>query len=551
MNVAEKLNLTSHVGRDLLAAAASFKNEAAVGWEYVVNSLQYVDEGVLPKVHVVIKPRLKSMEIRDNGRGMEAEGLRQFFTMHGENVDRLRGRAGRGKFGTGKSAAFGIGKLLRVDTVRNGIRNVVELHRDMIEKSTGEDIPLKWIVQNEKTDFPNGTTVAIEEIFLPKLKTNSIIDYVERHLQIFRALKPDVAVNEHVCQYREPTITESRTFKPNVQQAAIIGDVELEVKVAAAPLPEVEQGVAISSGHGNLVAIETGGIERKDFGNYLFGHVDVPALEHSDSPMEPYDPTRSLQLNPQHPVAAALLAFVGASLEEVRREQVAKLNEAKKTEQARRLNQSGQEIAELLNKDFEKIMGRLQDIRSASARAGVSGAQFGGSAQGGVEEGVWVEGIAQPGEVETATGTEESPASEKVANRPDPEIARRGELDPDGSGSVDPAGGQRGKKQRPRGGFSVDYRDLGADAGRSKYDRNNLAILINLSHPVIKNVLKSNTIEDPEFRRLSYEIAFTEYSIALGYEMADQDPDIPADDLLYEIRTTLNRVSTAAASLYA
>ena len=32
---------------------------------------------------------------------------------------------------------------------------------------------------------------------------------------------------------------------------------------------------------------------------------------------------------------------------------------------------------------------------------------------------------------------------------------------------------------------------------------------------------------------------------------ADRDPDIPADDLLYEARFTLNRVAASAASLYA
>ena len=45
MNVQPQLKVTSHVGRDLLASAASFKSEAAVVWEYVVNSLQYVDPG--------------------------------------------------------------------------------------------------------------------------------------------------------------------------------------------------------------------------------------------------------------------------------------------------------------------------------------------------------------------------------------------------------------------------------------------------------------------------------------------------------------------------
>ena len=32
--------------------------------------------------------------------------------------------------------------------------------------------------------------------------------------------------------------------------------------------------------------------------------------------------------------------------------------------------------------------------------------------------------------------------------------------------------------------------------------------------------------------------------------MAEQDPEMPADDLLYEVRATLNRISRLAAALY-
>src|SRR5262249_24799661 len=86
---------------------------------------------------------------------------------------------------------------------------------------------------------------------------------------------------------------------------------------------------------------------------------------------------------------------------------------------------------------------------------------------------------------------------------------------------------------------------------RSKYDQITLTILINLDHPAVKNALRSGGVEDPNFKRLSYEIAFAEYSIALGYEMAKRDPDIPADDLLYDVRSTLNRVAARAATIYA
>ena len=62
--------------------------------------------------------------------------------------------------------------------------------------------------------------------------------------------------------------------------------------------------------------------------------------------------------------------------------------------------------------------------------------------------------------------------------------------------------------------------------------------------------LPRNTHEESGFRRLSYEIAFSEYAMALGYELLKQDPNMPADDLLYEVRSSLNRVAASAAPLY-
>ncbi len=150
-NESAELEVTSHVGRDLLAQAAQFKTEAAAVWEYVANSLQYVDQGVSPKVEVVVKRG--SIAMSDNGSGMDRKRLRHFFTMHGENLERRAGRIGRGKWGTGKSAAFGIANTLHVDTVREGRRNSVELTREAIEMSDGRAIPLDWKVRDESVEF--------------------------------------------------------------------------------------------------------------------------------------------------------------------------------------------------------------------------------------------------------------------------------------------------------------------------------------------------------------------------------------------------------------
>jgi hypothetical protein len=71
-----------------------------------------------------------------------------------------------------------------------------------------------------------------------------------------------------------------------------------------------------------------------------------------------------------------------------------------------------------------------------------------------------------------------------------------------------------------------------------------------LDHAVVAAALGDGKVEDPTFRRLSYEIAFSEYAMALGYEMLKQDQNMSADDLLYEVRSTLNRVAASAATLY-
>jgi hypothetical protein len=546
-----QLKVTSHVGRDLLASAASFKNEAAVVWEYAVNSLQYVDQGVCPRVQITILPGRGGIEIADNGSGMDANDLNAFFQMHGENRARLAGSGGRGKFGTGKSAAFGIANSLKIDTIKNRKRNVVSLTRKMIEESGGKEIAVNWEVKDQTVDEPNGTIISIIDLNVDRIKQASIIEYVERHLQAFRASTPEVAIDNHPCAYREPETEETLTFTPSPSQQSTLGSVVLTIKIARAPLPQVEQGISITAGVGNLVAIERAGVDGKEFGNYLFGEIDCPALETSSSPIEPYDPTRSMQLNPRHPVVAVLLGFIGSKLEEVRQSLVRRSKEARKTEQARRLALEADKIAEILNKDFQKISDRLNAIRTASARRGAAKAQFGSQATDeGSEE--YVKGIQTPGIIIKQPGKEPNPdpnPDPKPQPLP-PNVQVRGVANADGDNSVDPVGGAEGRRRRPQGGFRVEYKNLGKSEERSVYDPSTLTILINLDHPLVAAALGDGHAEDPTFRRLSYEIAFSEYAMGLGYEVSQQDPNIAADDLLYDVRSTLHRISTAAVALY-
>ena len=206
----EGLYVQSHVARDLLQSAGLFRTDRLVVWEYVSNGLQYIDPGVLPVVRVRLDPRAKAIEIEDNGRGMRWADLQSFFVMHGENQDRLEGRAGRGRFGTGKSAAFGIAESLQVTTVRGGRCTSVKLTRSGIaEMSSHDPIPVEVLEKETEVDRPNGTTIRIGGIKLRTLDQAGIIQYIERHLAHW-AKGARVYVNHHECEYNEPPIAAER-----------------------------------------------------------------------------------------------------------------------------------------------------------------------------------------------------------------------------------------------------------------------------------------------------------------------------------------------------
>src|SRR5437667_12623600 len=156
----DQIYVKSHVARDLLQNAGLFKTDKLVVWEYVSNGLQYVNPGTNPVVRVQLDSKNKKIVIADNGRGMDWAGLQNFFVMHGENIDRKEGRPGRGRFGTGKSAAFGIADVLRITTVHNKKRSKLELKRADIETMKSEDpIPVRIIEKEVDSAQGNGTLI--------------------------------------------------------------------------------------------------------------------------------------------------------------------------------------------------------------------------------------------------------------------------------------------------------------------------------------------------------------------------------------------------------
>lgn len=138
-----KIKVTSHVARDFLQNADYFSTVPKVVWEYVSNALD--NPGERDGVNVEVRITKERIIVTDNAAGMSRHDLNRFFTMHGENIQRKQGKRVRGRFGTGKCAAFGIASQLRIETVKAGVLNIVELDRQGILASSGEAIPVKDI----------------------------------------------------------------------------------------------------------------------------------------------------------------------------------------------------------------------------------------------------------------------------------------------------------------------------------------------------------------------------------------------------------------------
>lgn len=545
------LKVTSHIARDLLQSAALFRHPQQVVWEYVSNGLQYVDYGVAPIVRVTVSR--EGIMIEDNGRGMTRADLTRFFTMHAENLDRRQGQPGRGMFGTGKSAAFAIAESLKLSTVRGGLRNVVELRRSDLEAaSDGAPVPVRDIEADAPTDEPNGTCVWIGQLKRGvRPKVEEIRGELERHLKHWRGVRVDLNGDE--IEPSRPTFDRELSI-PCPEEAGWLAGVTLRLFVARAPLQPADVGVAILA---NDVLHETtlAGAEGKEFSNYIFGEIDVPALAMPIDGIDAYDMSRSGRLNPQNPAVAATLAFVGRHVEYCRQELVRAARERRKLEEERRFQRQADEIAQLINRDYAEFAQRLKPTQaresgSVDARDAPVQAPNGEEAflAGGED---LARRMAEIEPIPVSDETDPSPPKPEPGPNPDaatPAVERAEDELADATGrdvQSEP------KPARRAGGFSVRYAQSGDDNHRCTYDAAARTLIINLDHPQVSAAKGTRDLEHPNFRRLSYEIAFTEYAVALASELVKAHHFIDMGEPLTAVRERIDSLCRSAAAVFA
>jgi hypothetical protein len=537
MSTPKPIEVTSHVARDFLQNSAYFNTMPKIVWEYVSNSLDNAQDGI-PAV-VVVEITSNYARISDNGLGMSRDELGNFFRMHGENVQRKRGRKSRGRFGTGKSAAFGLANLLRIDTTKSGLRNAVELHRRDIEVAqNGQPFPVRDVLVDEATDQEDGTIVEIHEFNIGHMDVDKVISFIERNLSRSHQ-RARVTINGHECRFEEPPSIETLERIPPPEVVEHIGAVRLTIKVSPVPLDDDTKGIDILSRgiwHGNALA----GIERKDRSSYIFGEIDVPMLEDKNDewPIPAFDNTRNNTLNLQNPVVAVLLGWLSDELEQVRLKLVVQARERRNSEIAQQLAKEAQKIADVLNEDLAQQELELELTQKVSRRSGGRSVneildEQGELWPGGGDQATPWQDTGQP----HGSGRRGTVAGPGDVDRPGP-TARPGDAPGARKGVAE------GQLKRRHGAFSIDFVNATSGSPRSKYDSNSKTIWVNLDHPQIANAFEANgrQVDARQFREICCEVAAVEYAIILQYEKLEKSEQ-DAEQALDEVRLTINRIT--------
>ena len=458
--------------------------------------------------------------------------------MHGENLHRKRRKATRGKFGTGKTAAFGMANQLTIDTVQKGLRNQVLLTRgDIRSAKDGGAFPVKHLVADKPTDDQDGTTVTVSAfVSQSKPGVEKVSRFVTRHLGRFRG-RAQVLINGIICEFKEPAHEVLARVCPPRDLQEHLGKVELIIKKARVPLPKELQGIDILS-KGILHETTLVGIEDGEHARHIFGEVDLPILEDGEWDIPPYDNTRSLQLNDQNPAVARLKGWLSCELKLIHEQLTKEAEQKRKSEQSKRLRREAKRIQDILNDDFVEQELKLERARRATDSAGVKAVEDTPGDDGFLPGKGEIPTDQQQAGNEHGEGNGGSEAGEGETPRPGPSLV-------EGEDKGRKTGQREGKQRRRRGVFSLEYENASQEEARSRFDAETKTIWINLDHLQIAQALERNkgNTASLQFREVSYEIAAVEYSLALEHVRLENDEASDPEDSLYNVRETIDRIT--------
>jgi len=565
----DTLIMRSNVARDVLGTAAEFGSVPKMVVEYVSNGLDNPDDPGEPvTVHVAIRRygQTKTVTISDDGCGMDEAGISEFFVMHRENAQRQRGRRARGRFGTGKSAGFGVGTSVLIDTVRGGRRWRVELTADELHATAKANRPPKPIVHmsGDPATAANGTSVTVAGV-RRQAKPESIANELRRRLG--RQLESHhVYVDRDRVRLREPEPTETWTFDSADDRAvsAVLGRglvCTVNAVASGETVEEAIRGVVVTSRDIPVGQYQANG----DLANRIYGLCEVPALDDDTSTPGPFTDRRDLTLNADNELAAAVEAWVRRCLDAATRElhgqERDRLRRARDVELQRAASRAESVLNEHYRSDFRATAGAGNNGGPPSSDATAGG---GGGTSQPDEDGEAVlpdrDGPAgyQPDpqapsptptpapsgadETDDSEADESDPREDQGADNPQPRPR-----DPLGDGRGEPVTQlEERRRRKSRGGFQIDYSNAGAGAPRAAFYESTLTIVINLDHPLLAAV----SIDRDLFQGLAFTIAAEEYAQATANQLLTSQQLEDAYEALNYARVTMDKLSRAFADVF-
>ena len=181
------------------------------------------------------------------------------------------------------------------------------------------------------------------------------------------------------------------------------------------------------------------------------------------------------------------------------------MNEHKKekeNEEARRLQEEASKIEKIINSDFDIFRNKLKKAKAVMAGEGFDEGNAANNRGLDSDEDFLFGGLDPAHNVTDSGGLGSFDEGEGQIDSDKPRRLNP-IVEPDEQGDSSGHIEGSGKKQRPRGGFHIEFINSGAESSRAEYKSDSRTIFINLDHPQIQAAKQGRPPEDPVFRRLS------------------------------------------------
>lgn len=507
--------LTIDKTRALVQASASFGGPHVVLWEYVVNGLSYQTKGNTPTVEVKIQK--DSIEIVDNGRGMDKDDLVNFFKGYAENKDRIEGNyvyIQRGYFGTGGFAIFKIADHLKITSVKNN--KIYE--GEIAKKDIANDKGFSLTRNGDKTEIPNGTkfiATGLKKEFTKKIISDAK-EYIQK--QMMNVKGAQVFINDDLLEYKEPPIeneftkivnSEDTEYYENLKKYGFgAGKIKLTLKKTKKPLPKGEYGVSVL-GDGNLLEVCSPGIETKKYCNHIIGEAEIQNiyqnLEKFDPPI--FDQSRRMELSKDNKYVVILRNFIAQQLINFE-------SEVSNIEKEREKNKFDQELNNKLNKISGKANEILSDELEKLDLNSVNNHNLTNKSRRNANLKEAIGKLINPGDDFFKKNKKDKVEKKlkKEGNKPDNIIAKpNSKIEDDKT------------KNNNSGGLRILHKSLGDEELRADFFPEKSIIFVNTDFPPLKKYMLERNYENEKFNLFINEIIATELAVAITARLIQKE----------------------------